>query len=203
MYLSDHFHDVPVKIYFRNLFDSTLSYFQESSLDISLFSYNDSNDCQSIFFDFTTFAFPFSESFCSKLSKYFEFDLPYFLDSNKNQFVSVSTLYKLLAGVDEIEFASIIEFATQLYPIELSQTSSLGSRLVKYIVESDYPSYPTRLVDFTKSTIAASAPLAAIKVGVQTAIIYPDIPNPPPSEYDFTEYKSNLKNFYHICLPSS
>ena len=124
LYLSDHFHDVPVKIYFRNLFDSTLSYFQESSLDISLFSYNDSNDCQSIFFDFTTFAFPFSESFCSKLSKYFEFDLPYFLDSNKNQFVSVSTLYKLLAGVDEIEFASIIEFATQLYPIELSQTSS-------------------------------------------------------------------------------
>ena len=72
---------------------------------------------------------------------------------------------------------------------------ALGSRLVKYIVESDYPSYPTRLVDFTKSNIAASAPLAAIKKGVQTAIIYPDIPDSPTSECDFTEYEIQPQEF--------
>ena len=192
VYLEDHYPNVPIKLYYCDKNNLSLGNFQNSSQGITVSPYFNNNN--EINFDFTTFALPFSPSFFSKLSKYINSDLPNIVDLNQNKYISLAALVKLLNNFDDDQFTSLLDFLSDLNPA-INQFRSLGSRLVKYIVKSDSPAYPTRLIDFNTSSIAESAPLEAIKKGVQKVIIYPNSYDSNSLEYEISEYKIEPHEF--------
>ena len=193
LYLEDHYPKVPIKLYYCNEINTSYSDIGKAIHDITILPYPKNNF--DIDFDFSTFAIPFSSSFFSKLSKYINSNLPNIIDSNGNTYISSAALVKLLRGFDDNQFTSLLDFLSALNPVINSRFSSLGSRLVKYIVKTDSPAYPIRLINFNNSNIAESAPLEAIKKETQKVIIYPNSSDANSIEYEIAEYKIEPHEF--------
>ena len=193
LYLEDHCPNVPINLYYCDEFNVSLGNSHNTSQKITESPYSEDN--YEIDFDFTTFALPISAPFFSKLSKYLDADLPNIIDSNGNKYISLAALVKLLKDFDEIQFSSVLHFLSDLNPSINSQFRSLGSRLVKYIIKSNSPAYPTRLINFNNSSIEESAPLEAIKKETQKVIIYPNSYNSNSFDYEISEYKIEPHQF--------